>query len=252
MSGSSSASYYGDNHAYEVNDYLARVDGSRRAWDHSSVMNGDGSPLFLQEGSTGVDGTLLDIAIVQFLSICTDVYLVLMVWQDGIDPDNMTYEELLDLGEVVGNHNRGLSPECISSLPVSKYKCGFFLRRKSRCERCVICQMNYKRGDRQMILPCKHAFHASCVTRWLSINKRSSSNIVNCIDIFVSSFRHAPFATSRPQWLLSSGLHDVGVSPASPFTGKLFDKDNHQFSPSGFLQRRMKLVDQRKNNGRYM
>lgn len=40
--------------------------------------------------------------------------------------------------------------------------------------RCVICQMEYRRGNLQMTLPCKHVYHASCVTRWLSINKVSS------------------------------------------------------------------------------
>lgn len=39
--------------------------------------------------------------------------------------------------------------------------------------RCVICQMEYRRGDLQMALPCKHVYHASCVTKWLTINKVS-------------------------------------------------------------------------------
>ncbi|XP_077210462.1 E3 ubiquitin-protein ligase BIG BROTHER-like [Tasmannia lanceolata] len=94
-----------------------------------------------------------------------------VIWQDNIDPDNMTYEELLDLGEAVGTHSRGLSAELISSLPISKYKYSFFSRKKTRHERCVICQMDYKRGDRQITLPCKHIYHATCVSRWLSINK---------------------------------------------------------------------------------
>lgn len=41
--------------------------------------------------------------------------------------------------------------------------------------RCVICQMEYKRGDRRITLPCKHLYHAGCGTRWLSINKVSCS-----------------------------------------------------------------------------
>ncbi|KAI3407976.1 RING-type domain-containing protein [Psidium guajava] len=94
-----------------------------------------------------------------------------VVWQDNIDPDSMTYEELLELGETVGTQNRGLSQEHISLLPISKYKRGFFSRRRSRDERCVICQMEYKRGDRRMTLPCKHIYHAGCGAKWLSINK---------------------------------------------------------------------------------
>lgn len=43
--------------------------------------------------------------------------------------------------------------------------------------RCVICQMEYKRGDRRMTLPCKHVYHAGCGTRWLSINKVSNLTV---------------------------------------------------------------------------
>ncbi|MBA0762374.1 hypothetical protein Gotri_012005, partial [Gossypium trilobum] len=31
--------------------------------------------------------------------------------------------------------------------------------------------MEYKRGERQITLPCKHVYHAGCGNRWLSINK---------------------------------------------------------------------------------
>ncbi|PQP95613.1 E3 ubiquitin ligase BIG BROTHER isoform X1 [Prunus yedoensis var. nudiflora] len=94
-----------------------------------------------------------------------------VVWQEDIDPDNMTYEELLDLGEAVGTQSRGLSDELISLLPTSKYKCGSFFSRKKSGERCVICQMRYKRGDRQINLPCKHVYHSECISKWLGINK---------------------------------------------------------------------------------
>lgn len=90
---------------------------------------------------------------------------------DYIDPDNMTYEELLELGEVVGKQSRGLSQDQIASLPKSKFKCGFFSRKKSKRDRCVICQLEYKRGDKQITLPCKHVYHTNCGSRWLSINK---------------------------------------------------------------------------------
>ncbi|XP_052114778.1 uncharacterized protein LOC127745664 isoform X2 [Arachis duranensis] len=48
-------------------------------------------------------------------------------------------KELLELGEAVGTQSRGLTQEQISMLPVSsKYKCGFFSRKKSRDERLVL------------------------------------------------------------------------------------------------------------------
>ncbi|KAH9301820.1 hypothetical protein KI387_013403, partial [Taxus chinensis] len=91
-------------------------------------------------------------------------------WQDNIDPDNMTYEELVELGEAVGTHNKGLCPDLIDCLPISKYKPKLSWKRKNS-DRCVICHMDYKRGDRMINLPCKHLYHAECVTRWLQINK---------------------------------------------------------------------------------
>ncbi|TYI39171.1 hypothetical protein E1A91_A02G074000v1 [Gossypium mustelinum] len=44
-------------------------------------------------------------------------------------------QELLELGESVGTQSRGLTQELISLLPVSKYKCSLFSRKKSRKER---------------------------------------------------------------------------------------------------------------------
>ncbi|XP_054811593.1 E3 ubiquitin-protein ligase BIG BROTHER-like [Prosopis cineraria] len=96
-----------------------------------------------------------------------------VAWQqDSIDPDNMTYEELLDLGEAVGTQSRGLSKELIDLLPVSKYKFRSMFKRKKYGKRCVICQMTYKRGDQQMKLPCTHVYHSECISKWLSINKK--------------------------------------------------------------------------------
>lgn len=94
-----------------------------------------------------------------------------IVFEDDIDPDNMTYEELLDLGEAVGTQSRGLPKELIDLLPTSKYKASWIFSKKRCGERCVICQMKYKRGDRQMNLPCKHVYHSDCVSKWLGINK---------------------------------------------------------------------------------
>ncbi|KAK7861420.1 e3 ubiquitin ligase big brother [Quercus suber] len=79
--------------------------------------------------------------------------------------------ELLDLGEAVGTQSRGLSQDLINLLPNSKYKFKNLFSAKKARKRCVVCQMRYKRGDRQIKLPCKHVYHSDCITKWLSINK---------------------------------------------------------------------------------
>uniref|UniRef100_A0A804RAC6 RING-type domain-containing protein n=1 Tax=Zea mays TaxID=4577 RepID=A0A804RAC6_MAIZE len=164
-------------HAYDIDDYMHRTDGGRRTWDNTTPVNNvDSANVVLQGGeaprttanTTSEDCKFENTGIQQ---VHQSPGSPQVVWQDNIDPDNMTYEELLDLGEAVGTQSRGLSQECISLLPITKYKCGFFSRKKTRRERCVICQMEYRRGNLQITLPCKHVYHASCVTRWLSINK---------------------------------------------------------------------------------
>ncbi|PUZ42598.1 hypothetical protein GQ55_9G595300 [Panicum hallii var. hallii] len=168
---SAPGNYYSYAHVYDIDDYMHRADGGRRIWDNTTPVNNvDSANVVLQggEASRTTANSTNEECIQQAHQSPGSPQVV---WQDNIDPDNMTYEELLDLGEAVGTQSRGLSQERISLLPVTKYKCGFFSRKKTRRERCVICQMEYRRGNLQMTLPCKHVYHASCVTRWLSINK---------------------------------------------------------------------------------
>ncbi|KAE8720793.1 E3 ubiquitin ligase BIG BROTHER [Hibiscus syriacus] len=150
----------------KVNDHLKRMDAPR-TWDYPSTQNSE-------------QPAILDVrdAVVGMHAIpeeCTPNHQSnsnsQVVWQDNIDPDNMTYEELLDLGEAVGSQSRGLSLELIDLLPTSRCKFRSFLLRKKSRERCVICQTRYKIGEQQMKLPCKHVYHSECIMKWLSINK---------------------------------------------------------------------------------
>ncbi|KAK8486016.1 hypothetical protein V6N11_032994 [Hibiscus sabdariffa] len=153
----------------EVNDHLTRMD-ALRTWDYPSTQNSEHrADLDMPNGGDAVVGMHA------VPEECTPNHQShsnsQVVWQDNIDPDNMTYEELLDLGEAVGSQSRGLSRELIDLLPTSRCKFGSFLLRKKSRERCVICQMRYKIGERQMKLPCKHVYHSECIMKWLSINK---------------------------------------------------------------------------------
>ncbi|PQQ07771.1 hypothetical protein Pyn_02236 [Prunus yedoensis var. nudiflora] len=165
-------SYYdlGFGHAYELNDPDPRSGEQRRLLQSSSTTTNEQNVAVNSEWEGNANTSTRDNPIeCPRRNQNSQDYQV--IWQDNIDPDSMTYEELLELGEAVGTQSRGLSQDQISLLPISKYKCSFFSRKKSRDERCVICQMEYKRGDRRITLPCKHLYHAGCGTRWLSINK---------------------------------------------------------------------------------
>ncbi|XP_061368637.1 E3 ubiquitin ligase BIG BROTHER-related isoform X2 [Gastrolobium bilobum] len=89
-------------------------------------------------------------------------------WED-VDPDELSYEELLALGEVVGTESRGLSTDTIACLPSVKYKTGSDQHGSS--DSCVICRVDYEDGESLTVLSCKHLYHPECINNWLKINK---------------------------------------------------------------------------------
>ncbi|KAJ7949156.1 E3 ubiquitin ligase BIG BROTHER [Quillaja saponaria] len=184
FSGAGSTSYYG---AYEVNDHLPRIEVSGRDWQYPSTTTTEEQPA-TADSISGRDAVIDMNAIPEECSPNHhDSSSSEVAWQDNIDPDNMTYEELLDLGEAVGTQSRGLSQEFIDLLPTYKYKFGSFFKRKNFGKRCVICQMTYRRGDQQIKLPCRHVYHGECITKWLIINKKCP---VCNIDVFSEESRN--------------------------------------------------------------
>ncbi|XP_074274023.1 E3 ubiquitin ligase BIG BROTHER-related [Silene latifolia] len=89
-------------------------------------------------------------------------------WEE-VDPDELSYEELIALGEVVGTESRGLSADTIASLPSTNYKSQ--KSEEAETDSCVICRLDYEDDDTLTTLPCKHAYHSDCITNWLNINK---------------------------------------------------------------------------------
>lgn len=90
------------------------------------------------------------------------------MWEE-VDPDELSYEELIALGEVVGTESRGLSADNIASLPSVNYKMP--ISQDGINDSCVICRLDYVDGDSLTVLHCKHSYHADCLNNWLQINK---------------------------------------------------------------------------------
>ncbi|KAM3705754.1 hypothetical protein ACJW30_03G105600 [Castanea mollissima] len=90
-------------------------------------------------------------------------------WEE-VDPDELSYEELLALGDVVGTESRGLSADIIASLPSINYKSGSSQNGSSN-DSCVICRLDYEDGETLTVLSCKHSYHPECINNWLNINK---------------------------------------------------------------------------------
>ncbi|PSS17260.1 E3 ubiquitin-protein ligase RHG1A [Actinidia chinensis var. chinensis] len=81
--------------------------------------------------------------------------------------DNMSYEELLALGECIGNVSTGLTEETIlNRLKQQKYSS---IARGARLEveTCSVCQEEYNEGENIGILECGHEFHPGCIKQWL-------------------------------------------------------------------------------------
>ena len=72
--------------------------------------------------------------------------------QRKIDPDRMTYEQLLELQELVGHVNIGLTAEQIHTLDVLPWE--------GHDVQCAICQIDITEGEIVKKLPrCEHVYH---------------------------------------------------------------------------------------------
>ncbi|AQK84231.1 E3 ubiquitin-protein ligase MBR2 [Zea mays] len=91
-------------------------------------------------------------------------------WDMRLDIDDMSYEELLALGERIGNVNTGLADEKLSSC-VTEIPCCSSARTHDDNEsaRCVICLEDYKFEDSVGKLKCNHKYHADCIKKWLQV-----------------------------------------------------------------------------------
>ncbi|KAM3302284.1 putative E3 ubiquitin-protein ligase ZFP1 [Capsicum chacoense] len=94
-----------------------------------------------------------------------------------LDIDHMSYEELLALGERIGNVTTGLSGEAI----VTNLKTRIFVSSQTppapesvasedqKTDLCVICQTDYTDQEKIGILECGHEYHEECVKKWLIV-----------------------------------------------------------------------------------
>ncbi|KAL7136615.1 hypothetical protein ABFS83_10G041800 [Erythranthe nasuta] len=85
-----------------------------------------------------------------------------------LDIDNMSYEELVALGESIGSVNTGLSDGSISKCLTESIYCSSDISQDEGT--CVICLDEYKNMDDVATLKaCRHDFHVGCIRKWLSM-----------------------------------------------------------------------------------
>ncbi|KAI4347215.1 hypothetical protein L6164_008047 [Bauhinia variegata] len=89
-----------------------------------------------------------------------------------LDVDNMTYEQLLELGERIGHVNTGLKEDEIgSNIRKSKppIQTDTSTPQASQVDKkCSICQEEYEADDELGKLNCGHSYHVQCIRQWLA------------------------------------------------------------------------------------
>jgi len=83
------------------------------------------------------------------------------------DVDRMTYEQLMELGDNMGQVNRGYSMAEIASIKAVNWYIG-----RTKDESCLICMENFEGGKRVKTLKCGHDYDAACIDQWLEKEKR--------------------------------------------------------------------------------
>ena len=83
------------------------------------------------------------------------------------NPDAMTYEQLLQLEDDLGNVSKGLNAQQFEKLPIKKYK----KEKYSENFQCIICMEEFKEKEKIKLLPCGHIFHPNCIKEWLMKQK---------------------------------------------------------------------------------
>ncbi|CDW87640.1 zinc finger [Stylonychia lemnae] len=84
------------------------------------------------------------------------------------NPDNMTYEQMLELGERIGKVSKGFTKEQISKIPWK-----FWRTNSTKQNSCSVCFEEFANNQKFKILPnCQHEYHSECINKWLEDEKR--------------------------------------------------------------------------------
>lgn len=114
----------------------------------------------------------------QLLVLETNLFLSGLGFRDQhrdmrLDIDNMSYEELLALGDKMGTVSTGLTEEQL----LTSVKRNFYIHAPpnkgigcgSDDFKCSICQEEYAGGDERGTLHCDHHYHLVCIQQWLRL-----------------------------------------------------------------------------------
>ncbi|KAG2432837.1 hypothetical protein HXX76_008570 [Chlamydomonas incerta] len=84
---------------------------------------------------------------------------------------DLTYEDMLALGDLAGKVSKGLPHEVLARLPVQDVASLRGGGGAITLDRCCICQVEFEDSDPATALPCRHCYHSACVRQWLQQSK---------------------------------------------------------------------------------
>ncbi|KAI5441607.1 hypothetical protein KIW84_010894 [Lathyrus oleraceus] len=85
-----------------------------------------------------------------------------------LDVDNMSYEQLLELGERIGYVKTGLKEdEMRHNIKKIKVLVSNDMSKHQIDKKCTICQEEYELDDELGMLNCEHCYHFQCIKQWL-------------------------------------------------------------------------------------
>ena len=87
------------------------------------------------------------------------------------DPDNMTYEELLELGEKIGSVSRGMDEASKKKIKICRFSKDE-LGNNFRNSQCIICFVDFIKNEKIKFLKCCHYYHPACLDKWLDKEKK--------------------------------------------------------------------------------
>ncbi|CAK79506.1 unnamed protein product (macronuclear) [Paramecium tetraurelia] len=102
--------------------------------------------------------------------------------QLNVNIDNMTYEQILNLQERIGNQNVGLTKLQIKEIPKRTKEANDNVE-----EICTICYDQIQTGNVYRQLPCNHIYHSKCIKAWLLNHKKCP---VCNIEVILGSEQH--------------------------------------------------------------
>eukprot|EP00299_Pterocystis_sp_00344_P013739 c6766_g1_i1.p1 GENE.c6766_g1_i1~~c6766_g1_i1.p1 ORF type:complete len:882 (-),score=272.34 c6766_g1_i1:984-3578(-) len=86
-----------------------------------------------------------------------------------IDPDSMSYDQLLELQNRIGHVARETPAHVLRGLQhavLNNEDCKLLEK-----ENCVVCMCGFAAGESMTTLRCSHKFHSDCISKWLRASK---------------------------------------------------------------------------------